>query len=485
MEETRNKHAGQPQPIISYKLALRLCWERGLLEYLLKPHQKDLFKILEKKTRRTVINCSRRFGKTTTLLIYASKFAIQNPGSLIRFVSPTQKSLKKSVHPIFAKMLKDCPVELRPVWHSQEGCYKFPNGSEIHLYGVDNGHYDALRGSDSQLFFIDEAAFTSELKLILDDILTPQTLTNNGRGFIASTPNKKATASSEYFQELCSVAEMKGYYHEKTIFDNTSLSKATIEEYMEIAGGLSSTTFRVEYLCKFEVDSNKSIVPEWDDGFIQDLPEPEHYDMLHKYVSLDLGFKRDFTAALFGYYDFFNARLVILDEFQMRNMTTTELVTAIKAKEKTYFTNGQVYRRVSDSDNLMLLHDMGTLHQLPFMPTNKSTLETMVNKLRVWVQSEKIIIHPRCKGIIGCLAKGVWADNMQGQQRKDFGRTDAYGHFDYLASLIYLVRNIDDTSNPIPTDYAFDTFNMANVPGNSKYSGPHADFKNLFTKRKR
>lgn len=72
----------------------------------------------------------------------------------------------------------------------------------------------------------------------------------------------------------------------------------------------------------------------------------------------------------------------------------------------------------------------------------------MVNEVRIWVAAGRVKIHPRCKQLIGCLRYGIW-DN----KRTQFARSGAYGHFDALAALVYLIRNIDINSNPVPAHY--------------------------------
>jgi hypothetical protein len=482
--DRRKKHAGLPQPDLTYEEAVYLAWQRGLLQYKLLPHQHGLFDIISNPRRRkTVINCSRRFGKTTVLLIYCLIFAIRNSDSLIRFVAPTQKTLRKNIFPIIRNLLKDCPSEFLPKWDTVEGCYRFPNGSEIHIYGTDQQNHDSLRGQRTDLGVVDEAAYCSDLMYVITDILLPQTLTCEGYILIASTPNKRSNQSSEEFRELCTEAEMTGAYHTKTIYDNTSLSKTKIKEYADEAGGESSVTFQVEYLCKFMIDPEKRIVPEWDtDKFVIAIPSPQHYGFYHKYVAMDLGVKRDFTCILFAYYDFQRAAIVILDEEKMKNMNSHTLVKAMKGKEELYFTNGQVYRRVSDTDNPLLLNDLCSLHQLPIISTSKTTLEAMVNEMRVWISDGRVIVHPRCKYLIQCLEKGVWASNMQGMQRRDFGRTESLGHFDGLAALNYLIRNIDTTTNPIPSHLGYNDANSF-ISGQDPNTHKYKDFKQALTKK--
>jgi hypothetical protein len=469
---------------LSYEMAIKLAWQRGLLNYKLLPHQVDLFNILSnKKKRKILINCTRRFGKTTTLLIYCFIFGIQNPRSLIRFAAPTQKSLRKSIFPIIRDLIADCPDELKPKWDTQESCYKFPNGSELHVYGTDMQQHDSMRGQRCDLGVIDEAAYCSDLKYIVQDILLPQTLTCNGRILIASTPQKKTIQSGEEFKEFCTEAEINEAYHTKTIYDNTSLSLETIEEYCKESGGAESITWQVEYLCRFMIDPEKRVVPEWKtEKYTKPLQKPDFYNFYHKYVGMDLGVRRDFTVMLFAYYNFHTAQIVILDEWVGKNMNSIVLVDAMKENEQKLFNNLPIYRRVSDSDNPLLLNDLCSLHGLPIIPTSKSTLEAMVNEVRIWINDGRVLVDPKCKFTIACLEKAVWANTIMGQQRRDFARTEALGHFDALAALIYLIRNIDTTTNPIPAHHNIDGAN-AYIAGSNGYQGPHQEFAKLLTKK--
>lgn len=449
-----------PANALSLRVALRLAWKRGLLEYKLFKHQKEFYKILKKaKSRKTVINASRRWGKTTVALIYCVIFATNNPGSLVRFVAPTQKSLRKIIFPIMKMLLQDCPEELKPRWNVQDGCYYFKNDSELHLYGTDNQNHDGLRGQRCDLGVIDEAAYCSDLMYIVQDILLPQTLTCDGRIIILSTPQKKTTQSGEEFKQLCTEAELNGSYFTKTIYDNKALTPTKIEEYKRESGGEDSITWQVEYLCRFIIDPEKRIIPEWNDAFVQKFETDNYFPYYHKYFCMDLGVKRDFTCMILGHYDFLKGILYVHDEVTMKNMTSHDLVQALKKKEKQCFGSYPIYRRIADSDNPLLLNDLCSLHNIGIMPTGKSTLETMVNELRVFVGDGRVIVHPKCKFLSNCLKLGVWADNAQGKMRKDFGRTKDLGHFDGVAALMYLVRNLDTTTNPIPSLYGVDPNN--------------------------
>ena len=259
------------------------------------------------------------------------------------------------------------------------------------------------------------------------------------------------------FVEFAQKAELEEGYCKLTVYENPMIDEATRNRLMDECGGPESSTWLREYMCKRVIDSSKAIVAEWKDEYVQDVPRDEFYRFYHKYEAMDLGV-RDNTAILFGYYDFMKAKLIIEDEWIMNGPTlTTETIRrAINEKEKNLFGNLRVYSRISDNNNPLLLQDL-SLGDSPiyFSPTDKSRLEEMVNHLKILVRNGGLIVHPRCKNLIGCLRTGIW-DN----HRDKFAQSKVYGHYDALAALIYMVRNLDRSTNPIPVDYNLDRDNQ-------------------------
>jgi hypothetical protein len=135
------------------------------------------------------------------------------------------------------------------------------------------------------------------------------------------------------------------------------------------------------------------------------------------------------------------------------------LAAQLKAKEVALWgESAEVYKRIADNNNLIIINDLSVTYRMPFIPTNKEYLEEMVNKVRVWVAQGKLIVHPRCKMLLGCLRHGIW-----NKHRNAFERSRTYGHYDHLAALVYLIRNVDTTTNPIPALYDMDK-NNSHVP---------------------
>jgi len=124
------------------------------------------------------------------------------------------------------------------------------------------------------------------------------------------------------------------------------------------------------------------------------------------------------------------------------------LKDAILIKERENFGVSPVYRRVADNNNLLLLQDLGSLHGLHFNATDKSSLDAMVNEMRMFVGAGRLIVSPKCTMLLGCLKYGIFDD-----KRRAFARSTLYKHFDHLAALMYMIRNLDQATNPVPNTY--------------------------------
>ena len=399
--------------------------------------------IFSSQGRKYVAHSSRRLGKTFLLVVICCIVALSKPNAQIRYASVTQKAVKKMVHPIFKEIFKTVNRKYRPVWNQQDGAYRFANGSEIHVAGVNNGHSDDLRGTAADLCVVDEAAFIDELQYLVDSVLMPQLISTGGKLLMASSsPLSPAHEFTSYIQE----ARLTGQYASYDIHQG-EYPIEVVEEFCREAGGKDSTVWRREYLNEIIVDSKYAIVPEFAKDIVQDYAPTEFDPYYHRYVSMDIGTK-DFTAILFAVYDFKRAQLFIIDEIIINGpeVTTANIAKQVKATELKY--GMKPHKRVSDNNNLILLQDLGSTEDLHFQATNKDRLEAMVNEMRIWVGNKKVIVSPKCIQTIGCLEFGVWNKN-----KTEWGKSIQYGHFDALASLMYLIRNIDQNTNPIPSNY--------------------------------
>jgi len=477
-----------------------ILWYRGNIEWKLDPTQKRMYKLWKENSEKiTVINISRRVGKSYFLTILAIQQCIKQPKSIVKFLQPEQKMVRTNLRPIMEEILDDCPTKLRPQFKTQDNIYKFPNGSEIQLAGTDGGNAEKIRGGNADLCLIDEAAFVkSELRYLVNSVLIPTTMLTRGKIILSSTSPKEATHD---FAKYMETAEIKGTLIRSTIFDalddnegleNPRFTEEIVNEIIEAyPSGIADDEFRREYMCEILQNGDNSVIPEFTNELeaeiVKEWPKPTFCD---KYVSMDIGF-RDLTVVLFAYYDFENAVAVIEDELTMngKKMTTKRLAEDIILKERHLWTDKltlevqKPYMRVSDN-NLIVINDLQRLHGITFLPTQKDNKESAVNNTRIMIGGYQVYINPRCTTLISHLKHATWS-----KSRDKFTRSPDMGHYDAVDALVYLLRNIDKNKNPFPKGYAHSHLNA----GDGKFLNPYYDdttssnsvFKKMFNVKKK
>jgi len=474
---------------ISKQSAIDKLWRLGELSWKLKGKQMDIYDHF-KNSPDDITTCliSRQFGKSFTLCLMALELCITTPNAIVKYVCPTSKMVVNVMMPRVRDVIADCPEDIKPHWYPSEKKWKFPNGSEIQVAGTEGGAYDSIRGGSSHMCIVDEAGFCSDLETVVFSVLAPTTDTTNGKIFLASTPNDKDSNHDFHeffiFPNEASGRLLKMTYLESPMVDEKQRAKI-LARY---PGGEKNIKFRCEYLCEIPDVTENTVIPEFvahEDNIIQEVEKPDHCDF---YTGLDVGF-HDLTAALFSYWDYKNSRLVIMDEYIINGieMTTDKLVKEMRHKEELYYVNDIGLReeptlRIMDND-LKMVNDLTRFHQMSFLPTEKHNKEGAIDTVRRWIESGKIVIHPRCKHLIYHTKYAQWHVTKQGTFTNKFkhlkdssdGKVRG-GHVDTLDVLIYLVRNIITTKDPYPDGYG--KLNGSNVfrspnqePKNSKLQG--------------
>lgn len=437
-------------PKVNREQARYVLWMKGNLDWKMHSGQEVIEKAYRKVKRKLFVgNCARRFGKSFWLVKKAIEEAITNklPLPRIKIASATAKALEEFIIPAFQMILEDCPDELWPGWstgyiRSKKKFAGFPNGAEIQLVGLDKDP-DGLRGNYADLVIIDEAGMVDNLDYLYGSVIGPMTLLRkNSRIIVLSTPS----ATPEHpFKSFCERAKEQKAYVELNIHDNPMMTPELIQQAKDEC--LTESDWLREYMCQHVIDLTRSVVPEWDEVYEREIERPEYFQHLARYDSMDLGTKVDLTAVLYGWYDNTLRYLYVEDETELTGpqMTTPKLVAQIKAKEAELWGDLEVYRRVSDNNNPLLIQDMGYLHGLYFIATGKDDLHAMINELRKMVIEGRIIIGPKCVKLRACLSSAIWD-----KERTKLSRSKALGHFDHLMALVYMVRNLDQNYDNVP-----------------------------------
>lgn len=455
---------------------------------------------------------ARRFGKTAKWIIGASQICLRNPGYIGTYATAFQKDIAEIIVPLCNLLLADGPDSLRPKYQgtkqgSHEGLF-FPNGSIIRLVGIDE-HPDALRGRFSDFFIISEAGYVRNLEETVRSVILPQ-FQRRPHAFLALESSAPKQAGHDFERVFVPDAKVRGALCTRTLDDNKAISDKDRAKYIREAGGRGHPTCEREYYNDIRLDTESAVVPEFD--FRRHVvsretlgPLPEHYQA---YVAADPG-SRDLFGLVFAYWDFERARLVVQRSWARRNAPTRKVAAVVAAYEyllwgrephpkmdrfldpgngwhsllrgeetefladdlsricksgakfqdkfvqrptspqlSTYFRDGKFHvnpaHRSTDVDPRMV-QDMSIEYGLLFSPTAKDDAEAQRNVLRDAVHAGKVVFLKDAGPVIDHIQNAEW-----NEKRTDYERHPVYGHFDCLAALIYLFRNISMQANPNP-----------------------------------
>jgi hypothetical protein len=440
------------------------CWRRGELEYKLHSTQKRIRAALAASTRRKFfLLCSRRLGKSFTLLCLALETAIKKPGARILYLAPLASAANEIVVDGLRPILADVPASLglEVKEHAKE--IRFANGSLIRLKGVNSEHADNLRGGAQDLVILDECGQMDRLEYVLGSIVMPMTMTTGGKIILATTPaDTPDHDSTKIYQDLSDSGDAVKF----TLMDapEEHIPLKTKREYLLeakekredldaiLAGKLEpqGTTALREYWCSFVTDANKAVIPEMREAARHIIKVQARDDLFDAYVSVDPG-QTDKTGIVFCTYSFKQGVIIVEDEALLHRASTNDVARVVLDKEWQLWRNQKPYVRVVD-DDLRMIGDLRELHGLSFVPATKPNATAAMNLLRTMIGNHEIIIDPKCVHLIEHLKNAIWNNRATSMARVGDGGEDSH-HFDLVDALKYCVRAINRMRNPYPADY--------------------------------
>jgi hypothetical protein len=455
--------------------AVREAWRRGLVRNIpgkLELTQRGMLEQLEAIDRGAwaMILASRKIGKTWLACVLMLEHCLQNSGAQVLYLAPIAKNIKEPVLEIMDELLQDCPMSAAPAWNTGDRAFIFDNGSKIRVVGASSGRASTLRGAKATMLVVDECSFLEDLDRVVRAVLGPMTLRNPTavKLMLTSAPDVPHHQVIQFIADHRS----KGTLVERTILDRvgeTDAEKQRIElelqEAIVACGGRDTQHFRREYLNELVFDTNRTVIPEWHDaalvlgknavsgkpdgtGLIREVPLPDCFVAV---VGWDPGFHHH-SGVVFGYVDFTNRWLVVLDEIDRVKTISSDLAPLVLEKEKQLWGIRRPIRIQRVMDNDPEAQGQMLKENLLFAGIGKKELRSQVNQLRKLVKEGRLIVHPRCTKLIACLYRGTWRPMNAEDSVLKFTEDGELGHFDLLAALIYMnVRApFDENPNPEP-----------------------------------
>lgn len=438
--------------------AREALWYKGDLSYLLHETQERMrAAIVDATALLFVLNCARRLGKSFLCCVLAIEQCLQRARSRVLYIAPTAKQVRTIITPIMRTLLVDCPHGLRPELNAMDGIWKFPNGSEIHVVGVNNGHADDARGGDADLVILDEAGLIDDLVYLIESIIKPMLLVTNGRIVMPSTP---APTPAHPFTEYCAKAEAANAYARYTIDDAPHIPSERRDAFIAEGGGRQASSVRREYYCEHVVDSTLAVLPEFTDAeeaVCKSITRPPFFVPI---IVGDIGY-HDLSFFVLGYHDFRSGLDVIEAEYVTSKTVARELVREVdrRAAELWGASVAASAARWADAPAMVIAEMGGTWSGIAKTQTDGSFKAAAVNDVRTRLGERSIRIAPGCTALRAHARYGVW--RVPG---RDLERMDGYGHFDGIDALTYFVRLVDRRTNPYPVARSSHNFIVFDEP---------------------
>lgn len=338
--------------------------------------------------RFRVVNCGRRFGKTTLAVLEMIAKAVYVKGQNICYIAPTYQQardiawqeLKRRVQPVINKVNES---RLEITINTKDG-----GTSIISLRGWES--IETLRGQKFDFIVIDEIASMRNWQTNWQEVIRPTLTDVKGEALFISTPK-----GFNHFFELYSLdpTQPKAFPDQKqdsdyksfhfTSFDNPHLP---MEELEKARNEITEDRFAQEYMADFrkmeglvykEFDRNKHIYTD------------TIFHTVNVSVGVDFGYTNP-TAILKVEQDS-DSKYYVSREFYRTNLTTAEIVEMARSFHANYY-----YPDPAEPDRIEEMKKAG----LNVRDVSKE-IEAGIESVRELFKAGRLFIHSSCINLIG------------------------------------------------------------------------------------
>lgn len=278
------------------------------------PHEKQKEVIdlcLDNQTKYIICCTGRQFGKTFLAINMLLKWALEDNGSILMFVSPIYSQAKK----VFSELVSAiADTGLTVSMNKSELFITFINGSIIYFRSGERE--DSLRGYTLDYLIMDEAAYQKDA--VWKTVLRPTTLVSGKKVLFISTPKGK-----NWFYEIA----MRGYseeYPKYKTYHATSYDTPfiTMEELDEAKLSLPDSIYKQEILAEF-IDNGGEVFTNLQQNCLLDTyPQKESSDKY--FAGLDVGRASDYTVLTI-----LNSKGQVVRIFRQRQNTWNVIVSEV------------------------------------------------------------------------------------------------------------------------------------------------------------
>lgn len=350
--------------------------------------------------RFRVVNCGRRFGKTTLAIEEIKGKALSRP-SRICYIAPTYQQARDIAWNILKTELKPIANNINESRLEMEVMTKDNESSFIYLRGWES--IETLRGQQYDFLVIDEIAMMRSFWLNWQEVIRPTLTDTRGEAMFISTPK-----GFNHFYDLFNMQkEDKDYksFH-FTSYDNHHLP---VDELDKAKVELTEDRFAQEYMADFR--KTEGLVYKCFNRaqhvYADHLRIPE---FVETFLAIDFGFTN--PACILKVGKDRDRNYWILEEFYKPKYTTAQLIEVAKNMGANI-----VYADPAEPDRLeeftrggMYMRDVNK---------GKGSIASGIVKLTELFKQQRIKIHNSCENLILELETYSYPDKKPGKNENE------------------------------------------------------------------
>jgi len=338
-------------------------------------------KIAEDTHRFRVVNCGRRFGKTTLAVLEIVAKSCLNKDIKIAYIAPTYTQARDIAWSEFKRRLPE-QSSAKPVYNESRLEITLNNKSHIWLRGWES--IESLRGQSFDFLIIDEVAMMRNFWEAWQEVVRPTLTDRKGEVMFISTPK-----GFNHFYDLYNLEtkdkDYKSFHF--TSYDNPFIPK---EEIDKAKIEITDDRFHQEYLADFR-KSEGLVYKE----FLRDIHTftalPEFFYQRQKILGLDFGYTN--PCGMLDIKTDGDDNLWITGEYYKRGKTDTEIAAVAKQYEPNV-----VYPDPENPAGIKELRNIGL--NVREVIKGKKSVENGIQMVREAFKQGKIKIHQDCINLI-------------------------------------------------------------------------------------
>lgn len=331
------------------------------------------------KHRFRVVNCGRRWGKTTLAILEMVAKAVFKDDSRVVYIAPTYQQardiawneLKKICAPITLNV-NEARLEITVVT-------KTGNSSIIWLRGWES--VETLRGQRFDFVVIDEIASMRNFWLNWQEVIRPTLTDRKGEVLFVSTPK-----GFNHFYDLYNVIDEDFKSFHFSTYDNPHLP---VEEIDKAKKELPEDRFSQEYMADFRKQQGL-VYREFnrDRHVYNEIPEKSWTESI---AGIDFGFTNP-TAVIHIKRDG-DENYYVTAEWYKTARTEEQIAEYVQSCKF-----NRVYPDPESPSAINILNSKGI--SVVEVVKNKDSIETGINRVRELLKSDKLHIHQSCTNLI-------------------------------------------------------------------------------------